>query len=140
MIRFYHLVMKLCLVLFLVTGAGTGAWAQSRSVSGRVTSSDDGSPVPGVNVLEKGTNNGTVTDSDGRFTLQVSGSNAVLVFSFVGYATQEVTVGTQSTINVNLQVDVTALQEVVVVAMARLKRKILPVRLCLWGRLPSTKV
>ncbi len=123
MIRFYHLVMKLCLVLFLVTGAGTGAWAQSRSVSGRVTSSDDGSPVPGVNVLEKGTNNGTVTDSDGRFTLQVSGSNAVLVFSFVGYATQEVTVGTQSTINVNLQVDVTALQEVVVVGYGQVEKK-----------------
>ena len=70
------------------------AWAQNRTITGKVTSSDDGSGIPGANVIVKGTNLGTVTDTDGNFSISAS-DNSVLVFSFVGYATQEVTVGTQ---------------------------------------------
>ncbi len=121
MIKFYPNLRALMLVLLLA--GSTGLWAQTRTISGRVVSSDDGSPVPGANVLEKGTNNGTVTDPDGRFSLQVSSSGATLVISFVGYSTQEVAVGNQSTIEVTLQVDVTALNEIVVIGYGQVEKK-----------------
>lgn len=60
------------------------AIAQERSVSGRVTSAEDGSSLPGVNVVIKGTTNGTVTDSDGNFKLSVPSSGGALLFSFIG--------------------------------------------------------
>ncbi|MDW8331494.1 MAG: TonB-dependent receptor [Cyclobacteriaceae bacterium] len=109
--------------LVLLVSLSTGLLAQSRTVSGRVLSSDDGAPVPGVNVLEKGTNNGVVTDSDGRFSIRVGGPNSVLVFSFVGYATQEVAVGNQTTIDVTLQVQVSSLEEVVVIGYGQVEKK-----------------
>src|SRR5687768_5299334 len=87
---------------------------QQLQVTG-VVNEDSGQPLPGVNVVEKGTNNGTTTDATGRFSLNVQNQNSVLVFSFIGYATQEVTVGSQTTFDVNLAADVKALQEVVVV-------------------------
>lgn len=83
-------------------------------VKGTVYDSENGETIPGVNVLEKGTNNGTITNLDGTYTLNV-GDNATLVFSFVGYMTQEVTVQGQGTVNVRLSADVTALEEVIVV-------------------------
>ncbi|MCE2996026.1 MAG: SusC/RagA family TonB-linked outer membrane protein [Cyclobacteriaceae bacterium] len=119
MIKFYQTARK-CLTVLLVFGFAP-IFAQ-QVVSGKVTSSDDGSPLPGVNILEKGTTNGTVTDGDGSFKISV-GANAVLDFSFIGYITQEITVGNQTTINVVLQADVTALQEVVVVGYGEVKRK-----------------
>lgn len=121
MTKFYLLVKRFLPVLFLVS-CYSMALGQERAVSGKVTSADDGSAVPGVNILEKDTNNGTVTDLDGNFNLTV-GNNAILVFSFVGYATQEVSVGAQSVINVTLQSDVTALQEVVVVGYGEVQKK-----------------
>jgi iron complex outermembrane receptor protein len=95
-------------------------FAQERSVSGKVKSSDDGSGIPGVNILEKGTTNGTVTDADGSFTISV-GANATLVFSFVGFATQEVAVGSQTSLDVSLKSDITSLSEVVVVGYGSVK-------------------
>jgi iron complex outermembrane receptor protein len=95
-------------------------FAQERSVSGKVKSSDDGSGIPGVNILEKGTTNGTVTDADGSFTISV-GANATLVFSFVGYATQEVAVGSQTSLDVSLKSDITSLSEVVVIGYGSVK-------------------
>ncbi len=98
------------------------SFAQDRIVTGKVTSADDGSGIPGVNILEKGTTNGTVSDSDGNFRISV-GSNATLVLSFVGYQAQEVAVGSQSSINVSMQSDVTALSEVVVVGYGTQEKK-----------------
>lgn len=98
------------------------SFAQDRVVTGKVTSADDGSGIPGVNILEKGTTNGTVSDSDGNFRISVGG-NATLVFSFVGYATQEVAVGSQSSVNVSMQSDVTALSEVVVTGYGTQEKK-----------------
>lgn len=121
MIKFYPHAGKWLLVFFM--GFTTWLWAQSRTVSGRVTSGDDGAPIPGVNVLEKGTSNGTVTDSDGRFSIQVNNAGAVLVFSFVGYTTAEMNVGNQTSLNVVLQPDVTTLSEVVVVGYGQVERK-----------------
>ena len=97
-------------------------FAQERSVSGKVKSSDDGSGIPGVNILEKGTTNGTVTDADGSFTISV-GANATLVFSFVGFATQEVAVGSQTSLDVSLKSDITSLSEVVVVGYGTQDKK-----------------
>ena len=75
-------------------------FAQS-SVSGTITDSNGG-PLPGVNIIEKGTSNGTSTDFDGNYTLTVP-NDAVLVISFVGFETQEISVNSQTTINVTLQ-------------------------------------
>src|SRR5690349_15013540 len=116
------LYLSLCRYLtVLLMLATTLAWAQSKTVTGKVTSADDGAGLPGVNVVEKGTSNGSVTDGDGNFSVNVAG-NATLVFSFVGYASQEVQVGAQSTINVTLQLDVTALSEVVVIGYGEVNK------------------
>lgn len=91
--------------------------AQQRTVTGKVTAVDDGSALSGVNVVVKGTANGTVTDVNGNYTLAFGESNAVLVFSFVGMETKEVSVGSAGTIDVQLGMDVTQLNEVVVNAI-----------------------
>ena len=90
------------------------ATAQERTVSGVITSGEDGTTLPGVTILEKGTTNGTITDIDGNFKLSVD-DDATLVVSFVGFKTQEISVGSQSNINITLDSDVSTLQEVVVV-------------------------
>ncbi|MDD7456332.1 MAG: carboxypeptidase-like regulatory domain-containing protein [Bacteroidales bacterium] len=92
---------------------GIQAFAQ-RSVSGKVTDAS-GEPLVGVAVQIKGTNTGTSTDMEGNWSLNSVRDNAVLVFSSIGYATQEVTVGAQRTINLVLKDDTTFLDEVVVV-------------------------
>ena len=86
------------------------------AVTGRVTD-ENGSVFPGVNVLVKGTTTGTSTDADGKYSLSVPDENSILVFSAIGYLSQEVSVGSKSTINVGLKPDVTALEEVVVTAL-----------------------
>jgi TonB-dependent starch-binding outer membrane protein SusC len=118
MTRLYLFVRRYLTVLFLF-GALAG-FAQGRTVTGKVTSSDDGSGIPGVNILEKGTSNGSVTDIDGNYSISV-GANATLVFSFVGYKTQEVAVGEKSSMDISLESDVTALSEVVVVGYGAVK-------------------
>jgi TonB-dependent starch-binding outer membrane protein SusC len=88
-------------------------FAQEVDVSGNVKD-DTGGNLPGVNVLVKGTTGGTTTDSDGNFRISAKSSD-VLVFSFIGYQSREVAIGTQSTINVTLETDITSLDEIVVV-------------------------
>ncbi|MFN7839799.1 MAG: SusC/RagA family TonB-linked outer membrane protein [Bacteroidota bacterium] len=114
----FYLLMRRYLTVALVLGVSV-AFAQ-QTVKGRVTSADDGSGIPGVNILEKGTSNGTVTDGDGNYTIAV-GANATLVFSFVGYASQEAAVGSQTDVSVALQSDITALSEVVVIGYGTVK-------------------
>ncbi|HTJ47896.1 MAG TPA: TonB-dependent receptor [Cyclobacteriaceae bacterium] len=109
-----------CMMILLCFLAGQ-AWAQSRTVTGKVTGADDGTVLPGVNVLEKGTVNGTATDAEGNFSIQVK-ENAVLVISFVGYAPQEITVGNQSSIAVALLPDIATLNEVVVIGYGSVKK------------------
>jgi hypothetical protein len=75
---------------------------------------ESNAPLPGVNVLVKGTTVGTTTDIDGRYTLEVENETSVLIFSFIGYSSQEVTVGSRSTIDITLTPDIQSLQEVVV--------------------------
>lgn len=83
-------------------------------ISGTVSDAE-GNPIPGVNILVKGTTNGTSTDSDGKYTMEVLEEDAVLVFSFIGYNTQEVPVNGRTVIDVTLMEDVQSLDEVVIV-------------------------
>lgn len=97
------------------------AHGQQNTVSGKILDENE-QGLPGVSVFVKGTTTGTISDIDGNYRINVSGSNATLVFSFVGFATKEVPVGNQSTIDVSLEPDLTELSEVVVVGYGT-KRK-----------------
>jgi TonB-linked SusC/RagA family outer membrane protein len=90
-------------------------------VSGTVVD-DSGSPIPGVNVIEKGTANGTTTDTDGKYTLLVSNENSVIVFSFIGFTTQELAVSNRTVIDITLATDTQTLSEVVVVGYGEQKK------------------
>ncbi len=107
--------------LLLFGIAVSSAYAQPRTVSGSVTSEDQGA-LPGVNIVIQGTTQGAVTGVDGTYSIEVPGPEARLIFSFVGYSTQGVTVGDQTTIDVVLMPDVAALDEIVVTAYATQKK------------------
>lgn len=94
---------------------------QNKKVSG-VVYDTNGDPAIGANVIVKGTTNGTITDMDGKYTLEVP-ANAILQISYIGYNTQEIPVGNKTTINVNLKEDTQALDEVVVVAYGTQKAR-----------------
>lgn len=103
--------LRIIVLLMLTAGAG---WAQSREVTGTVVDQADGTPVPGVNVIAKGTSAGTATDAEGRFRLQVPPGSNILVISAIGYATQEVDITSLSTVNITLLASSSELEEVVV--------------------------
>ena len=106
---------KILLLCFTVIVSFSLAQAQDRNISGKVTAEEDGNPLPGVNVLVKGTTIGTITDFDGNYIISVP-DNATLLFSFIGYQTKEMEIGSQTEINVSLTTDITQLNEVVVTA------------------------
>jgi TonB-linked SusC/RagA family outer membrane protein len=95
---------------------------QQKRVTGRVTDVN-GNALPGVNILEKGTINGAITDADGRYALTVASANSVLSYSFIGYVTQEKPVGALINIDVTLAELVSALDEIVVVGYSTQQRK-----------------
>ena len=101
--------------LLLFAGAVFGLHAQNITVSGTVTDGETGAPIPAVNVVQQGTSNGTSADFDGNYVITVP-SDAVLVFSGIGFATQSVSVNGRSTLNVVMQVSAEGLDEVVVTA------------------------
>jgi TonB-linked SusC/RagA family outer membrane protein len=109
-----YLLPRLLLLLFVSLYA-QAAIAQSRTITGKVTTADSKEGLPGVTVLVKGTTNGTGTSVDGSYTLQVPGEGGTLVFSFVGYVTQEVAINGKTTISPALVTDSKGLDEVVVV-------------------------
>ncbi len=92
------------------------------NVTGRVTDAE-GNPLPGVNIIVKGTTLGTATDSEGRYVLDVLQRDAILVFSFIGYISQEIPVNGRTVIDVSLDADVKSLQEVVVIGYGTRERK-----------------
>lgn len=106
-------IRDLFLLSFLCLGITQSLLAQSGTVKGKVTD-DKGEAIPGVSVTVQGTQQGTLSDAEGQYSIEVSG-NATLVFSFLGYLKQEVAVSNRSTIDVSLQTDTKALEEVVVV-------------------------
>jgi TonB-linked SusC/RagA family outer membrane protein len=91
--------------------------AQERRITGRVTSTEDGSALPGVNVILKGSATGTATDADGRYALSIPAMGGSLIFSFIGLQTREVEIGDRSIVDISLALDVTQLSEVVVTAL-----------------------
>lgn len=105
---------KLLSLIFVLTCLIGVSFAQSRQVSGRVTSAGDGSPIAGVSVAVVGTSNATQTDGSGNYSIQVPGNDAALVFSYVGHDSQRVVVGNRAIVNVVLQGGETSLDEVVV--------------------------
>ncbi len=105
--------MKSSLAMILLVCSGAVAQAQN-VVSGTVTD-ETGSALPGVNVLVKNTTIGTTTSADGQYRIELQDNNAVLVYSFIGYETQEIPVGGRTVIDVSLVLNVQALSEVVVV-------------------------
>ena len=107
---------KLLPIVVLVLGASVFALAQ-QNVSGRVTTSSDGAALPGVSLIVKGTTTGLTTDSDGRYSITVPDESSVLVFSFIGFVTQEIVVGNRTNIDVTMTDDATQLSEVVVTAL-----------------------
>ena len=123
-----RLVMKLLTVLVLLgtlpafsASADPGDMQQKR-ITGRVTD-NAGAPLPGVNILEKGTINGAITDGEGRYALTVAGPSSVLTFSFIGYTAQDVAVGSLNTVDVVLAEMLSALDEIVVVGYSTQARK-----------------
>ena len=103
-------------LLLLLTLVGT-AWAQNRTVSGRVIDKSTNEGLPGVSVIVKGTNNGTATNSEGQYSLNVAGDAATLQFKYLGYVTIERPIGNSNSIDVALDVDSKQLNEVVVTAL-----------------------
>ncbi len=116
---------KFLLLSFMLMFAFTfsDSWAQERTVSGKVTSIEDGATLPGVNVVLKGTTTGTVTDIDGNFKLSVPSDGGTLVFSFIGLASEEVAIGARSVIDIQMSADVKQLSEVVVVGYGTTLKK-----------------
>ena len=117
--------MKLKIISFTILFAIIGniwAFAQTK-VSGTVTSKEDGQPLPGTNILLKNGSVGATTDFDGKYTINIEGSEAILVFSFQGYQTQEIAVGSQTTLDVQLVEDISRLDEIVLIGYGSSKRK-----------------
>ncbi|TRX62208.1 SusC/RagA family TonB-linked outer membrane protein [Fulvivirga sp. M361] len=108
-----YLLLNFMLLLTVVSG---DLWAQQRTISGKITSIEDGSTLPGVNVVLKGTTAGTVSDIDGNYSLSVPTGEGTLVFSFIGLQTEQVEIGERSVIDVQMSADVKQLSEVVVTA------------------------
>lgn len=101
----------------------TSVFAQTRTISGRVTAVTGQDGLPGVTISVQGTKTGTITDNAGKYSIAVQGTNAVLVFTSVGYLSQEKKVGSQQQIDVQLEADVKQLGEVVVVGYGTQSRK-----------------
>jgi len=112
------LLMQFCLI------ESVSAFQQPtmRTVTGTVVSAEDGEPLPGVNLRVRGTYTGVVTDIDGNYAIDVP-PNAVIVFSYIGFATREISIGNQNVINVTLDEDLGALDEVVVIGYGETKRR-----------------
>lgn len=110
-------VLSLLLSLLLIGNAFAIPTLQETRVSGKVTSSEDGVGLPGVSVLVQGSQQGTITDSDGNYSITVPNSSAVLVFSFIGYTSQEIAVNGRTTVDVGLEQSAEQLNEVVVTAL-----------------------
>ncbi len=114
---------RILLVMMFSTMLGTLVWAQSRQVQGTVVSAEDNQPLPGVNILVQGTTKGAVTDANGSFSIELTGSENTLVFSFIGYKSQTVEVGSQTQVSIILEPDAMALEEIVVVGYGTMQEK-----------------
>ncbi|RYF24533.1 MAG: SusC/RagA family TonB-linked outer membrane protein [Flavobacteriales bacterium] len=114
---------KLLQSLFILLFVATAAIAQNRTITGTVTSKQDGLPLPGVSVKVKGTNTGVATGSNGRFSISIGANATTLEISSLGFATQDITVGSSTVIDVSLETDSRDLNQVVVVGYGTQKKE-----------------
>ena len=113
---------QFCRLMLLFSLVSVNVFAQEvKTIDGTIRSTDSGTPLIGVNIVVKGTTIGVISDFDGNYSIK-AGSDAVLVFSYIGFETQEINVGGQTTINVSLVEDASKLDEVVVVGYGSQKR------------------
>ncbi len=106
-------------ILLLLTGP---AIAQNRTITGTVLAGDTKEPLPGVNIVIKGTTRGTITDLEGNYSLEIREEDETLLFSYIGYQPQEITIGNKSVIDVTLQIEAQALEEVVVIGYGTVRK------------------
>ena len=111
---------RILLIKFLFLLLSGTLWAQTATITGKVTG-PDGSGLPGVSVVVKGTSNGVITDAEGAYSLQAS--EGIIVFTFIGYKTVELAIDNRTAIDVAMEEDATALQEVVVVGYGTQRKK-----------------
>ena len=117
-IRMYRYIL-----IFILSIINFGSvYAQSFLITGKVVDIS-GESLPGVNVMQKGTTNGTITDMNGAYSIAISGKNPILSFSYIGYLTEEVTVGSQKKIDVKMKEDTQNLEEIVVIGYGTAKKK-----------------
>ncbi len=127
-VKLNFILMKKIAIFFIVILLSASRFADVKEIkiSGKVISGEDGSPIPGVNIVEKGTANGSVSDPNGEYEIRVKNESSVLVFSLVGYIAEEITVKSKRIIDVTLTADVSSLQEIVVTGYGT--RKLFPGR------------
>ncbi len=114
---------RLSILFTLLLFAAIGLQAQGLQVTGNVVSVEDGSALPGVTVVVRGTTVGAVTDFEGKYEIVVPEGNEILVFSFVGMQTQEIAIGNSTVIDVTMEVDAVRMDEVVVIGYGRSTRE-----------------
>lgn len=117
-----NLLQRFCLILILLGLFVTQSFAQGLKVTG-IVKDQSGEPLIGVNVMERGTTNGSITDVDGKYSVSVKGNKSVLVFSYIGYVSQEIPVAGKQSVNVTLKEDTEELEEVVVIGYGTAKKK-----------------
>jgi len=120
MVNFNYLKIPLFGLIFLLPFLSYG----QMSISGTVSDAESGQTLPGVTVVVKGTSTGTVTDIEGAYTLSVPAGYNTLIFSFVGYTTQEVEINNRSVIDLALTPDITSLEEVIVVGYGTQRKSV----------------
>ncbi len=130
--------MKNVFTLLLISFFSIGVWAQEKTISGTVTDANDGLALPGVNVMIKGTINGTSTDFDGNYSIKAT-TGQTIVFSYVGMITKEIEIGDADIIDVALESDHAALEEVVVVGYS-VKRESKSVSSVVEGRIAGVAI
>ncbi|MCL5128555.1 TonB-dependent receptor [Algibacter sp. L4_22] len=119
---FWRISLLVCFMTTMGYASANPIIEQNKTITGTVISAEDNMGIPGVNVIVKGTSTGAVTDFDGNYSVKVPNNNSTLVFSYVGFMTQELIVGNSSTINVSLKADVAALDEIIVVGFGTQKK------------------
>lgn len=117
--------MRKTLLFFLFSVLTCSAYAQEKIVRGKVVNPEDGTALPGVSVFVKGTSKGTMTDQNGAYLLEVTPQENILVFSFIGYVTQEITIDNREAIDVTLQPDTKQLSEVVITGYTTVDKRLL---------------
>lgn len=120
--KFPKFIKQSCQLALVIILLGFQQMNAQIPVKGNVVD-DFNQPIPGVNIIEKGTSNGSVTDFDGNFSINVADKNSTLVISFIGYSTKEILVGSQSNISITLSEDIAKLSEVVVVGYGKSVKK-----------------